>query len=109
MPLSSEPATSSRFERRLPGGRHDFIFKVVFGNDAVAARHLRVSRMTVWRWRHDRAPLPTCIADILADLVQTRVADAHQAQTELRDFRREPSKPPPPLSGCCTGYLRKPT
>src|SRR5262249_18587075 len=101
-----ESVTRSRFERRLPGGRHDPLFKVVFGRDATAARYLKVSRMTVWRWRHDKAPLPTWVADILTDLIQIKVEQAHQAQDQLRNFRAEPPRPRRPLSGCCTGYVR---
>ena len=108
MRSSFDLVTRSRFERRLPGGRHDLLFKVCFGSDAKAARVLRVSKMTVWRWRHDRAPLPSLVSKILADLVQGKVAEAHLAQTELRYFLLERPKPPRPLSGCCAGYARKP-
>jgi hypothetical protein len=100
--------TSTRFERRVPAGRHDLLFKVVFGSNAAAARYFKVSRMQVWRWRHDRSPLPRLVADALASLVQNRVAEAHLAQTELSYFLREPPKAPRKLSGCCTGYVRKP-
>ena len=108
MPLRFGSATSSRFERRLPGGRHDLLFKVVFGSDAAAGQYFRASRMTIWRWRHDRAPLPKWVADALSDLVQISVAEAHAAQDELRYFLALPSKAPRPLSGCCAGYVRKP-
>jgi hypothetical protein len=109
MPSRSDLVTSSRFERRLSGGRHDNVFKTAFGPhpDGPAARFFRVSRMTVWRWRHDRAPLPKLVADILSDLVQEKVKQAHLAQAELGYFLREPSKPRRPLSGCCAGYVRK--
>jgi hypothetical protein len=108
MRSSSDSVTSSRFERRLPGGRHDLLFKVVFGGNGAAARFFRVSKMTIWRWRHGRAPLPRHVVEILADLVQKKVAEAHLAQNELRYFLSEPPKPPHPLSGCCAGYVRKP-
>jgi hypothetical protein len=98
---------SSRFERRLPGGQHDFLFKVAFGSDAAAARQLKVSRMAVWRWRHDRSPLPQWVSDTLDDLVQSKVVEAHEAQEQLRYFRSLPPKPLGPLSGCCTGYYRR--
>ena len=65
MPSRFTPVTSSRFERRLPGGRHDLLFKVVFGSDGSAARYFQVSRMTVWRWRHDKAPLPKRVLEAL--------------------------------------------
>jgi hypothetical protein len=107
MPLRSHSVTSSRFERRLTGGQHDLLFKVVFGGNAAAARYFKVSKMQVWRWRHDRSPLPRLVADALASLVQDRVAQAHLAQTELSYFLREPPTPPRKLSGCCAGYVRK--
>jgi hypothetical protein len=107
MPSCSELVTSSPFERRLPGGRLDRVFKVAFGSNAAAARWLRVSRMSVWRWRHDRSPLPTWVADILADLIQTKVIEAHAAQDQLRDFRALPPRPPRKLTGCCAGLHRR--
>jgi hypothetical protein len=107
MRSSFVPVTSSRFERRLPGGRHDLLFKVVFGGNAVAARFFRVSKMTIWRWRHDKAPLPKRVIDALPELLQQRVAEAHLAQTEFRYFLLEPPKPIRPLSGCCAGRHRK--
>ena len=109
MPSCSESVTPSRFERRLPAGRHDIVFKAVFGPypDGPAARYFRVARMTVWRWRHDRTPLAPRVVKALPDLVQSKVAEAHLAQTELGYFLREPPKPPRPLSGCCAGYVRK--
>jgi hypothetical protein len=100
-------ATSSRFARRLPGGRHDLLFKVVFGGDAAAARFFRVSKMTIWRWRHDKAPLPKRVIDALPELLQQRVAETHLAQTEFKCFLREPPKPLRTLSGCCAGRHRK--
>jgi len=63
--------------------------------------------MTVWRWRHDRAPLLKWVADILADRIQTRVEEAHEAQKQLNDFRALPPKPPRKLSGCCAGLNRR--
>jgi hypothetical protein len=99
--------TSSRFERRLPGGRHDLAFKVALGSDAKAARAFKVRKMTVWRWRHDRAPLPEPVSKALTDLLQAKVTEAHEAQDQLRNFLREPPKPLRRLSGCCAGYGRK--
>jgi hypothetical protein len=104
----SGSVTLSRFQRKIPAGRHDSAFRVVFGSDARAARALRLSRMTIWRMRHDRVPLPKWVADILADLVHTKVAEAHEAEDQLRNFLREPPKPARRLSGCCAGYERKP-
>jgi Homeodomain-like domain len=85
-----DSVTPWRFERRLPAGRHDLVFKVAFGSDAAAARALGVSRMTVWRWRHDRAPLPEFLLNILPDSLQSRVAEAHEAQQAFRYFLAEP-------------------
>ena len=99
---------SSRFERRLPGGQHDFLFKVAFGGDAAAARLLKVSRMAVWRWRHDRSPLPGWVVEVIVDRVQRKVFEAHAACDQLRDFCALPPRPPHRLSGCCAGYFRKP-
>jgi hypothetical protein len=94
---------------RTPGppGRHDLLFRVVFGSNAAAARYFGVSRMTVWRWRHNRAPLPQRVIEVLPDLVQAKVAEAHLAQTELGYFLREPPPPMRKLSGCCAGRERK--
>ena len=77
MPSCSEIITASRFKPRLPGGRHDLVFKVVFGSDAAAARFFGVSKMTIWRWRHDRTPLPKWVTDVLPDLIQRTVEKAH--------------------------------
>jgi hypothetical protein len=64
--------------------------------------------MTIWRWRHDRSPLPEWVWKILNDLVQDKVREAHEAQQEFRYFLQEPPKPPRKLSGCCAGRYRKP-
>jgi hypothetical protein len=100
MPPRSESATRSLFDRRHPAGQHDLAFKVAFASNYAAAQSLRVSRMTIWRWRHDRAPLPNWVADVLAHLVQNKVAEAHEAQQQLRYLVSLPPKPPRPLSGC---------
>jgi putative DNA primase/helicase len=77
MPPRSETVTPSRSERRLPSGRHDIIFRVAFGSDAAAARKLRVSRMTIWRWRHDCAPLPRWVVEALPNLIQNKAAGSN--------------------------------
>jgi hypothetical protein len=91
----------------VPRGQYDLAFKVAFGGAGAAARFLRVSRMTIWRWSHDRAPLPRPVAEVLDQLVHIKVTESHQAEQELRWFLQRPDPPPRPLSGCCTGYVRK--
>jgi hypothetical protein len=105
--MRSDSVTPSRFQRKLPGGRHDSAFKVAFGSDAKAAQAFKVRKMTVWRWRHDRASLPEHVIKALTNLLQAKVAEAHEAQDQLRDFLREPPKLPRRLSGCCAGRYRK--
>jgi hypothetical protein len=107
MSSRSESVIPSRFQRKLPPGRHDQLFKAVFGTTGAAARYLGVSRMQIGRYRRD-AHLPDWVADVLTDLVQKTIEQAHQAQDDLRRYRSEPPKPPRRLSGCCAGYDRKP-
>jgi hypothetical protein len=64
--------------------------------------------MTIWRWRHDKAPLPDWVSKILPDLIQEKVAEAHQAQSELKYYLAQPPRPPRKLSGCTARYQRKP-
>ena len=103
----ADSITSSRFQPKIPPGRHDLLFRVVFGGTGAAARSLGVSDMQVWRWRHD-APLPDWVAETLTDRVQKVVERVHQAQDDLRRYRAEPPKPPRKLSGCCAGLYRRP-
>jgi hypothetical protein len=105
--MRSDSVTPSRFERKMPGGRHDLAFKVALGSDAAVGRYFGVSRMQAWRWRHDRADLPQHVTKALPDLIQAKVAEAHLAQTEFDHFLREPPRPPRRLSGCCAAYGRK--
>jgi len=108
MPPRSGPVTPSRYKARLPGGQHALAFKVAFdGNIADAARFFRVSRMTIWRWCHDRSPLPRKIADILEKLLHDKVWDAHAAEQGLRWFLELPPPPLRKLSGCCAGRMRR--
>jgi hypothetical protein len=108
MRTSYSTVTTSRFERRLPGGQHKSAFKLAFGSYGAAARMLQVSRTTIYRWAHDLTPLPRYVAEILADVVHDRVLDAHAVKNHLRDFLDQPEKLPRPLSGACAGYWRKP-
>jgi hypothetical protein len=105
--MRPDTVTSSRFERKMPGGRHDLAFKVALGSDSKVARYFKVGRMQAWRWRHDRAILPERVIKALPDLLQAKVTEAHEAQDRFRYFLREPPKPPRRLSGCCMGYGRK--
>src|SRR6516162_4529224 len=90
MQESSGTVTLSRFQRRVAPSRHDLVFRVAFGTDGRAARFLGVSRMTIWRWRNGRCPLPVFVLNALLDLLQAKVADAHQAQQDFRYFLAEP-------------------
>ena len=36
----------------------------------------------MWRWRQDRSASPKWVADVLPDLIQSKVAEAHLAQTD---------------------------
>jgi hypothetical protein len=83
------------------------MFRVAFGNDATAARYLKVSRYSVWRWRHDRAPLPKWVAEKMQNLAHNKVVEAHEAERQLRDFLSLPQKLPRKLSGCCAGLHRR--
>jgi hypothetical protein len=101
----SESVTPPRFQRKNHGGRFDRLFGVVFGTTGAAARRLSVNRMRIWRWRHS-ADLPDWVAEILTDLVQRRVEEAHEVQDDLRRYREMSPKPLRRLTGCCAGYGR---
>jgi hypothetical protein len=98
--------TPSRFQRKIPGGRFDLLFGVVFGGTGAAARILGVSHTQIWRWRHS-PDLPDWVAEILTDRVQKAVEQVHAAQDDLRRYRAQPPKPPRKLSGCCAGRYRR--
>jgi hypothetical protein len=107
MPSGSELVTPSRFKARLPQGQLWHIFRVAFDSDAAAARILGVSKMTIWRWTHDRSPLPNWVAEVLEKRVHVKVRDAHAAQQGLRGYRDRPPPLPRKLSGCCAGLKRR--
>jgi len=90
MPACSGLVTSRRFERRVAPGRFHSVFRLLFGGDGAAAKYFQVRKMTVWRWRHDRSPLPEYVIRALPDLLQDKVAEAHQAQQDFRYFLAEP-------------------
>jgi hypothetical protein len=100
--------TTSRFERRLPGGQHKSAFKLAFGTFGAAARSLGVCRTTIYRWSHDLTPLPRSVGETLADVIQNKVLEVQAAKNHLRDFLALPEKLPRQLSGACAGYSRKP-
>src|ERR1700674_31763 len=108
MPHCSDTITPSRFEARVSPGQHSLAFKVAFGSDAAAARYFKVSRMAIWRWRHDRTALPRCVAEILTEIMRDRLRDVLAAQQHLKWFLDRPPAPPRKLSGCCAGHERKP-
>ena len=96
MPLRSESVTSSRFQRRLPGGKLDRVFKPL-GTDAGVARQLLVSKMSVWRWRNGRAPLPEWVSDILLEKDAEEACGARHARSEGRRAAVwSPLRPPLP-------------
>src|SRR5208282_3341469 len=107
MPSSSGSVTPSRFERRLPVGKLYRAFRVAFGGDAAAARLFRLSKMTIWRWTHDKTPAPRYVMEALNDLVQGKVAEACTARDELRYLRELPPRLPRKLTGCCAGRHRR--
>lgn len=98
--------TSSRFARSHPGGSWDYLFRLLFPSDEVAARYFYVSQMTVWRWRHDRVPLPRHVAEQLLDLVADWLRRAADARQHLASYVTEPP-PLRKLSGCCAGRERR--
>jgi hypothetical protein len=102
----SDSVALSRFERRLPPGRLEPVFKEAFGTYGAAARHLKVSRQTIARWRRQKPHPPRWVLDELTGIIQKRVEAVHFAQNELKYYMAEPPKPPRKLSGCCAGYER---
>jgi hypothetical protein len=50
--------------------------------------------MTIWRWRHERCPLPEEVLRVLPGLLRAKVAEAHEAQQEFRCFLVEPPSGP---------------
>lgn len=100
--------TSSRFKPRLPGKQHALAFKVAFdGSDATAARFLGASLTSIWRWRHDRSPLPRWAAEILAQRLREKRGDLIAAELHMRLFLERPPLLPRKLSGCCAGLKRR--
>jgi hypothetical protein len=104
----SKTVTSSRFERRLPPGKLEPVFKAAFGTFGKAAVHFGVSRQTITRWARLAPPPPRWVLDALKGPVQKKVEEAHAAQFELNLLLKQPPRPPRPLSGCTAKYARKP-
>jgi hypothetical protein len=102
-----DTVTPSRFERRLPPGRLEPIFKAAFGTFGKAAVHLGVARQTIARWARLTPPPPRWVLDALKDPVQQKIAQAHAAEFELNILLKSPLPPPRPLSGCTAKYARR--
>jgi hypothetical protein len=102
----SNSVTSPRFERRLPLGRLEPIFKAAFGTFGKAAAHLGVTRQTIAHWARLAPPPPGWVLEALKGPVQKKVEEAHAAQFELNLLLKQPPKPPRKLSGCCARYAR---
>src|ERR1700737_3136987 len=107
MPSCFGTVTPSRLEAHVPCGEHALALRVAFNTDGAAARFFGVSRMTIWRWRHGRTPLPRGVAKTLAEIVQDKFAEAVQAKQHLPLFLERPPPPLRPLSGCCEGKERR--
>src|SRR5262245_2116098 len=103
----TKTVTSTRFERRLPPGRLEPVFREAFGTFGKAACRLRVTRQTIARWARLTPPPPRWVLDELKDIIQKRVEAVHFAQNELKYYMAEPPRPPRKLSGCCAGYQRR--
>ena len=94
---------------RPPAGQHNLAFKIAFNSsNSAAARVFGVSPMTIWRWRHDRTPLPRRAAELLAELLRDKYSDVVAARDQIRLYLDRPPPPPRPLSGACFGRCRKP-
>jgi hypothetical protein len=102
----SEPVTPPRFERRLPPGKLEPVFKVAFGSFGKAAKRLGFTRQTIARWARLSPPPPAWVLDALKDPVQQKITAAHAAQFELNLLLQQPPRPPRKLSGCCARYER---
>ena len=107
MSSCSNSLTSSTFERRVPPGRLEPVFREVFRSYGAAARYFKVAEMTIWRWCHDRSFPPKRVLDALVPLSHKKVESSHFAQNELRHFMALPPRSPRKPSGCCApGYKR---
>jgi len=104
----SRTVTSSRFERRLPPGKLEQVFKMAFGTFGKAAVRLHVTPQTIARWARLSPPPPAWVLDALKDPIQRTVTAAHAAQFELNLLLQQPPRPPRKLSGCCARYERTP-
>ena len=103
----SDSVTSSRFERRLPPGKLEPVFKTAFGTFGKAAARLGVTRQTIARWARLTPPPPRWVLEALKDPIQKNVEEAHAAQFELNILLKRPPEPRRELSGCCAGYERR--
>lgn len=100
MPTCSARVTSSRFVAHVPLADQAAVFTALFDSTADAARRLAVSRMSVWRWRHGRSPIPRWAAERLDDLARDKLAAVVATQDCLRALLDRPT-PIRRLTGCC--------
>jgi hypothetical protein len=64
--------------------------------------------MTIWRWRHEKSPLPRWVLDDLAELIQKRREKDSQAAVDVSYLQQLPARPPRKPSGCCALPRAKP-
>jgi len=106
MSSRSNTVTPSPFERRLPPGKLEPVFKMAFGTFGKAAARLHVTPQTIARWARLSPPPPAWVLDALKEPVQQKITAAHAAQFELNLLLQQPPRPPRKLSGCCARYER---
>ena len=107
MSSCSSTVTRSCFERRLPPGKLEPMFKLAFGTFGKAAAYFHVERQTIARWSRLSPPPPRRFLDDLAERIQEKIREVHHVQTELGYYLAEPARSPRKPSGCCApGYKR---
>lgn len=102
----SARVTSSRFVAHVPLADQATVLTALFAGPADAARRLGVSRMSVWRWSHGRAPIPKWAAERLDDLARDKFAAVSAARDSIRDALERPM-PRRRLTGCCAVQHRR--
>jgi hypothetical protein len=107
MSSRSNTVTPSRFERRLPPGELEAMFKFVFGTFGKAAVHFHVSRQTIARWARLSPFPPPHVMDVLNDFFQKKMSAAGDIRNEFNLIRQRPPRPQRALSGCTAKYGRR--